>query len=283
MLKAKAYAKINLSLDIVGVRDDGYHLIKTVMQSISLHDVISVEKVGSGITVSCNIPYVPCDKRNIVYKCAERFFEHTKNSFGVHIDIQKNIPSQAGLGGGSADGAAVLVLLNKLCNNPLSVEELCQIGAKVGADIPFCIVGGCALCEGIGEVITPINSNLSLNLCIVKPDFGVSTVEAYKAFDSAEILSHPDTDAVIKSLEIGDNTALANNLVNVFEMDNRIDEIKDFLVNAGAIASCMSGSGSAVFGILENDSPMPKCDLYGSKVFPAHTVGCGVEILEESF
>lgn len=281
MLKAKAYAKINLSLDIVGVRDDGYHLIKTVMQSISLYDIISVEKVGTDIAISCNIPYIPCDKRNIVYKCAEKFFEHTKDRFGVRIDIQKNISSQAGLGGGSADGAAVLVLLNKLCKNPLSTEKLCEIGAKVGADIPFCIVGGCALCEGIGEVITPIDSKISLDLCIVKPDFGVSTVEAYKAFDNAEILSHPDTDKVIKSIENGDKKTLSSNLVNVLEMDRRIDEIKDFLVESGAIASCMSGSGSAVFGILESGASIPKCDLYNSKVFPAHTVGCGVEILED--
>ncbi len=281
MLKAKAYAKINLSLDIVGVRGDGYHLIKTVMQSISLHDVISVEKVGTDITISCNIPYIPRDKRNIVYKCAEKFFEYTKKRFGVHIDIQKNIPSQAGLGGGSADGAAVLLLLNKLCENPLTTEELCKIGATVGADVPFCIVGGCALCEEIGEVITPIDSKLSLDLCIAKPDFGVSTAEAYKAFDNAEILSRPDTDAVIKSLECGDRETLADNLVNVLEMDKRIDEIKAFLVNSGAIASCMSGSGSAVFGILEGGVSITKCDLYNSKVFPARTVGCGVKILED--
>ena len=281
MLKAKAYAKINLSLDIVGVRGDGYHLIKTVMQSISLHDVISVKKTGVDIKVSCNIPYIPCDKRNIVYKCAEAFFERTQRRFGVHIDIKKNIPSQAGLGGGSADGAAVLVLLNKLCKNPLSTEELCEIGAKIGADIPFCIVGGCALCEGIGEVITPINSNLPLNLCIVKPDFGVSTVEAYKAFDNAEILSRPCTDTVIKALENGDKKVLESNLVNVLEMDKRIDEIKAFLINAGATSSCMSGSGSAVFGIVENGVSIEKCSLYNSKVFPAHTVGCGVEILED--
>ena len=281
MLKAKAYAKINLSLDIVGVRDDGYHLIKTVMQSISLHDVISIKKSGTDITISCNIPYIPRDKRNIVYKCAEKFFEYTKTRFGVHIDIQKNIPSQAGLGGGSADGAAVLVLLNKLCENPLTTEELCKIGATVGADIPFCIVGGCALCEGIGEVITPIDSKLQLDLCIVKPNFGVSTVEAYKAFDNAEILSHPDTDAVTKALENGDTNTLSSNLINVLEMDKRIDEIKDFLVESGAVASCMSGSGSAVFGILENGVSIPKCDLYNSRVFPAHTVNCGVEILED--
>ena len=281
MLKAKAYAKINLSLDIVGVRDDGYHLIKTVMQSISLHDVISVEKRGADITISCNIPYIPRDKRNIVYKCTEKFFEHTKKRFGVHIDIKKKIPSQAGLGGGSADGAAVLVLLNKLCDNPLTTEELCELGAKVGADIPFCIIGGCALCEGIGEVITPIDSKLALDLCIVKPNFGISTAEAYRAFDNAETLSHPDTDSVVKALEEGDGKALSSNLVNVFEMDKRIDEIKKFLVDSGAVASCMSGSGSAVFGILENGISIPKCDLYNSNVFPARTVGCGVEILED--
>ena len=280
MLRAKAYAKINLSLDIVGVRDDGYHLIKTVMQSISLHDVVSVEKTAGGITVSCDDPAVPCDERNIVYKCAKRFFERIGNGFGVHIDIQKNIPSQAGLGGGSADGAAVLVLLNKLCNDTLSTKELCEIGVSVGADIPFCIVGGCVLCEGIGEVLTPIESKLELNLCIVKPEFSVSTAEAYRAFDNAEISCRPDTDAVIKALECGDKTVLADNLVNVLEMDGRIDKIKSRLVKSGAMAACMSGSGSAVFGILK-DLKLPTYTEYDSKVFSAHTVDSGVEILED--
>ena len=280
MLRAKAYAKINLSLDIVGVRDDGYHLIKTVMQSISLHDVVSVDKLESGTTISCNDPAVPCDERNIVYKCAKRFFERTGESFGIHIDIQKNIPSQAGLGGGSADGAAVLVLLNRLCGDILTTQELCEIGAIVGADIPFCIVGGCVLCEGIGEVLTPIDSKTELDLCIVKPDFGVSTVEAYKAFDSAEKFLHPDTDAVIKSLESGDKKTLADNLVNVLEMDERIDKIKKDLVESGAVAACMSGSGSAVFAILDG-AKLPQYNGYDSRLFPARTVGCGVEILED--
>lgn len=280
MLRAKAYAKINLSLDIVGVRDDGYHLIKTVMQSISLHDVVSVKKSADEITISCNDPAVPCDERNIVYKCAKRFFERIKKSFGVHIDIQKNIPSQAGLGGGSADGAAVLVLLNRLCGDTLTTQELCEIGAAVGADIPFCIVGGCVLCEGIGEVLTPIESKVELDLCIVKPEFSVSTVEAYRAFDNAKILSRPDTDTVIKALENGNKAALAGNLVNVLEMDERIDKIKNGLVESGAITACMSGSGSAVFGILEN-LDLPMYTEYNSKVFYARTVGCGVEILED--
>ena len=280
MLRAKAYAKINLSLDIVGVRDDGYHLIKTVMQSVSLHDVIGVRKADGGITIVCNDPDVPCDERNIVYKCAKRFFQAVGREFGVYIDIQKSIPSQAGLGGGSADGAAVLVLLNRLCGDVLTTQELCEIGAKVGADIPFCIVGGCVLCEGIGEKLTPIDSKAELNLCIVKPDFGVSTVEAYRAFDNAEILSRPDTDTVIKSLENGDRITLAKNLVNVLEMDERIDKIKNGLVEAGAVSACMSGSGSAVFAIV-GSTDLLTYNEYNSRIFSAHTVGCGVEILED--
>ena len=281
MLRAKAYAKINLSLDIVGVRDDGYHLIKTVMQSISLHDVVGVEKTEGGITISCSDPTVPCDEKNIVYKCAKKFFEHTKKEFGIHIDIQKNIPSQAGLGGGSADGAAVLVILNRLCGNPLCTEELCKIGAKVGADIPFCIVGGCVLCEGIGEVLTPIDSKVNLDLCIVKPEFGVSTVEAYKAFDNAEIHEHPNTDLVLSALESGDKNTLVKNFVNVLEMDKRIDEIKKELVDSGAVSACMSGSGSAVFAVIDGVD-LPCFTKYNSQVFFAQTVGQGVEVMEES-
>ena len=280
MLRAKAYAKINLSLDIVGVRDDGYHLIKTVMQSISLHDVISISEEGSEISITCNDPSVPCDERNIVYKCAKRFFEYWGIEFGVHIDIQKNIPSQAGLGGGSADGAAVLVLLNRICGNPFSDEELCIIGAKVGADIPFCIVGGCVLCEGIGEVLTPIDSKSHLNLCIVKPEFGVSTVEAYKAFDSMENFVHPNTDAVIKALETGDEDTLLKNLSNVLEMDERIEKIKGSLVDLGAASACMSGSGSAVFGVIEDGVKIDFAE-FGSRVFYAHTTNKGVEIMED--
>lgn len=280
MLRAKAYAKINLSLDIVGVRGDGYHLIKTVMQSISLHDVISVSENGCCISITCNDPTVPCDERNIVYKCAKHFFEYWGTEFGVAIDIQKNIPSQAGLGGGSADGAAVLVLLNRICGNPFSTDELCIIGAKVGADIPFCIVGGCVLCEGIGEVLTPIDSKISLDLCIVKPEFGVSTVEAYKAFDNAQPLSHPDTDLVISALENGDKSTLVKNFVNVLEMDKRIDEIKRDLVDSGAVSACMSGSGSAVFAVLSDTTSIP-FDKYNSQTFFARTVGQGVEFLED--
>ena len=280
MPRARAYAKINLSLDIVGVRDDGYHLIKTVMQSISLHDVVSVDKKDNGISITCNDPAVPCDERNIVHKCARRFFERVRESFGIHIDIQKNIPSQAGLGGGSADGAAVLVLLNKLCGDILTTEELCEIGAKVGADIPFCIVGGCVLCEGIGEVLTPVDSRVILDLCIVKPAFGVSTAEAYKAFDNAEVISHPDTETVIKALESGDKATLSKGLVNALEMDGRIEEIKKELVESGAVSACMSGSGSAVFAILDGKE-LPQYSGYNSRVFPARTVDFGVEILED--
>jgi len=280
MLRARAYAKINLSLDITGVRNDGYHLIKTVMQSISLHDVVSVERTADGISISCDDPLVPCDERNIVYKCAKRFFERVGESFGVHIDIQKNIPSQAGLGGGSADGAAMLVLLNRLCGGILTTENLCEIGSRVGADIPFCIIGGCVLCEGIGEVLTPIDNKLELDLCIVKPQFSVSTVEAYKHFDNLKAVCHPDVDGVVEALTNGNRALLYNKLANVLEMDERTDKIKKDLVRLGAAASSMSGSGSAVFGILE-DVVLPTYTEYNSKVFLAHTVDCGVEVLEE--
>lgn len=259
-LSAKAYAKINLSLDIVGVREDGYHLLKTVMQSISLYDRVTIrDNPAGGIRITCTDPGIPCDEKNIAYKCAEAFFKRTATDAPIHIHIEKNIPSQAGLGGGSADGAAVLVMLNELFSSPLTLDELCKTGAKIGADIPFCIVGGCALCEGIGDVITPIKSKASLSLKLIKPDFGISTAEAYKRFDSAPPVGRRNTDAVISALEAGDTNSLAKNLFNLLDCkDERIEKIKADLIKAGALGACMSGSGSAVYGIFENESHAAK-------------------------
>lgn len=248
-----AYAKINLHLDVTGKRDDGYHLLETVMHTISLADTVTIEKKESGISVFCSDKNIPCDERNIAYKCTDAFFKEAGISdCGVSITIEKRIPSQAGMGGGSTDGAAVLKGLNELFETGFSEEKLCEIGAKLGADIPFCIVGGCGYCTGIGEIISPL-PRLEGIVVIGKGSKGVSTAEAFKKIDSSpRVTNYID----IKSL-FSDNTDLksaAPLLVNIFDKVTELDEvslIKKIMTDGGAYFSAMTGSGSAVFGIFD--------------------------------
>ena len=183
-MKVKAYGKVNLSLDIVGKREDGYHFLEMIMQTIDLYDVVNVVKIPSGIEIRCNKNYVPTDRRNIAYRAAELFLETFKIKSGVRIEIEKNIPVAAGLAGGSTDGAAVIKAMNDLFKTNASKEKLSEIGVVIGADIPFCIYGGTALIKGIGEDITPLKSFENHILVLVKPNFGVSTKEVYGAIDS---------------------------------------------------------------------------------------------------
>lgn len=264
-LTLKAYSKINLLLDITGVKSNGYHKLFTVMQSISLHDVISVEKNGGEeITVSCDTDGVPTDKRNIVYKCAERFFEYagiTENK-GIHIDIKKHVPFCAGMGGGSGDGAAVLVALNKMFETDYPEKVLCRIGAKVGADIPFCIVGGTALALDTGAVVAPLPDVENIYIAVVKPNDGVSTKEAYDSVDAIENMRHPKNERMLELLSDGDYMSALKLCSNVFEqaidIPGRVD-IKDIMNRSGAVVSCMTGSGSAVFGIFTDESTCRDC------------------------
>ena len=196
-MKIKAYAKINISLDVVGKRkEDGYHLLRMIMQNIDLYDEIYVEKRKEGITIDCNKNYVPTDSRNLAYKAAMLFKEKYNIKEGVYINIIKNIPVSAGLAGGSTDGAAVLKLMNKLFEINASDEELMEMGLSLGADIPYCIKGGTALCEGVGEKITPLKPFKDKILVLVKPSFGVSTKEVYKAFDLEKARIHPRTEKI---------------------------------------------------------------------------------------
>jgi len=200
-LTLKANSKINLLLDITGIKKNGYHKLFTIMQSISLGDIITVEKTnGEEITVSCDTVGVPTDKRNIVYKCAEKFFDYTgiKKDKGIHIHIEKQTPFCAGMGGGSADGAAVLVALNKIFNTNYPEKILCRIGVKVGADIPFCIVGGTALALDTGAVVAPLPDLEGYHIVVVKPNDGVSTKEAYDAVDNIEYMKHPKNEQMLE-------------------------------------------------------------------------------------
>lgn len=266
----KACAKINFCLDIIGTRDDGYHLLESVMQSVELCDKVRVTRKGKGIEVICAGIDVPQEK-NIAYKAAKAFYESTgmTEEKGVTIKIKKNIPHKAGLGGGSADAAAVLVAMNRLFKTELTEEELCEIGQKVGADVPFCICGGTRLVRGIGEILTKLDDCYDCYIVIVKGSDGVSTKEAYDDFDNASGLVKLRIEKVIEALSRGDFHALEGKLINVFEQTTRVKEVSQIvqqLRSLGAIEAAMTGSGSAVFGIFTSRKAAKKCaEELGSK------------------
>ena len=281
-MKIKAYAKINISLDIVGKREsDGYHLLKMIMQNIDLYDEISVEKQKEGITISCNKNYVPTDSRNLAYKAASLFKETYNIEDGVHIDIVKNIPVSAGLAGGSTDAAAVLKLMNKIFEVNVSDEELMDIGLKLGADIPYCINGGTALCEGIGEKITTLQPFKDKILVLVKPSFGVSTKEVYKSFNLDRVRVHPKTENLIEAMENDNLYYVANNMKNLLEnvtlrKHNILIKIKEDMNRYGAVGSMMSGSGPSVFAFFDDMLKAQRCyekmKKYYREVFLTRTI-----------
>lgn len=288
-VKLKAPAKINLSLDVLRRRPDGYHDVSMVMQAVSLYDYVTVETTDKKeIEIECDYPDVPCDKRNIVYKCAEAFFNYTKkDNTGIKIIIDKNIPTQAGLAGGSADGAAVIVALNKIFSTYLKEDELCEIGSKVGADIPFCILGGTKLASGTGTDLKKMIGMPKCNIVICKPDFSVSTAEAYKRIDSAN-LSHPEfTDEMVRAVYARDIYMVTSSMLNDFEIALDLDgikEIKKIMLKNKALGACMSGSGSAVFAVFNNLKKAEKCmkSLFEKydKVFLCEPVKTGCEVIE---
>ena len=288
-LTVKANAKINLLLDVTGIKENGYHKLFTIMQSISLGDTVTVHKTsGDDITVSCTVPGVPTDSRNIVYKCAVRFFEYagiTKDR-GVHIHIDKVTPFCAGMGGGSADGAAVLVALNEIFGTKYPEKTLCRIGVQVGADIPFCIVGGTALALDTGAVVAPLPDIGEYHIVVVKPEDGVSTKEAYEAIDSLQYMKHPKNYEMLELLTDSKSDEAMKLCSNVFEqaleVPGRVD-IKAICNKNGALASCMTGSGSAVFGIFKEKDVAEKtatelCKKF-SNVYVCAPAMYGVEIL----
>ena len=263
-MKIRAYAKVNISLDVVGKREDGYHLLRMIMQNIDLYDEIIVEKQSRDITIECNKNYVPTDSRNLAYKAAVAFKERYNISEGLKIKIFKNIPVSAGLAGGSTDAAAVLKLMNKIFEVNAPKEELMELGLKLGADIPYCIQGGTALCEGIGEKITQLKPFKDKILVIVKPPFGVSTKDVYKAFDLSKIVFHPRTDDIIKAMENDDIDFVANNMKNLLEnvtlrKHRVILNIKEAMKSYGSLGTMMSGSGPTVFAFFDDMLKAQKC------------------------
>ena len=256
-IKVNAYAKINLLLDIINKRNDGYHDLFMIMQSINLYDTVTVTETKTRkITITCNIDDIPLDEHNIAYKAAVQFFKDTKiKNKGINIDIVKRIPHAAGMAGGSADGAGVLVALNELTGADLSIDELCKIGVKIGADVPFCIKGGTLLAQGIGDILNKVKPLRKCFILIAKPDCSVNTAYAYRQFDECGKAHTPDKLGMLYAMQSRDLKSIAEKMENVFEqfiaVDNKV-EIKSIMRNHNALGVCMSGSGPTVFGIFEN-------------------------------
>lgn len=252
-----AFAKLNLTLDVLGKRPDGYHDLKSIMQTISIRDDIEIDLgTKKPWKLLCSMDEIPTDERNLAWKAAKVFFETTgKDPDGLEIRITKRIPVEAGLGGGSADAAAVLRALNKHYDNPLSIYALAELGGTVGSDVPFCVVGGTAVVEGRGEKLRKIADMPECVFVVCKPDFSVSTPELYKKIDETEIAKRPDHMAMESALIAGDLGKIAENLCNVFDPVVTADHlelnyIKSIFNSYGSVGQQMTGSGSAVFAIV---------------------------------
>ncbi|MBQ6180867.1 MAG: 4-(cytidine 5'-diphospho)-2-C-methyl-D-erythritol kinase [Ruminococcus sp.] len=269
-MKIRTAAKINLALDVTGRLPDGYHLIESVFQSVGLYDDITVELTDNSISVSCDVPEmfaqadpIPCDERNIAFKAAKLFFEENDLSCGCSIHIVKGIPSQAGMGGGSTDAAAVLHCLNVLTDSGLTLEELSFMGKKLGADVPFCLAGGTAYVEGIGEKLVKLPDYDKRILVIAKGTQGVSTGEAYARIDALVSPVHPQTGKLVDSLKSAPDTAYMY-FGNLFEQAVQLEEVdmlKSAMLNKGALKANMTGSGSAVFGLFDSREAADICAL----------------------
>lgn len=263
-MKVKAAAKINLMLDILKKLDNGYHSLFMIMQSVDLYDTVTIEKNSiNEIIIKCNKDGVPCNEKNIAHKCAKAFFDYCNVADrGVTIEIEKNIPMAAGVAGGSADGAAVLYCLNKIYNTNLTDKELCKIGNKVGADIPFSLTGGTAVTLGTGNVIAPVTDLPECYIVLAKPDQDVSTPEAYAEFDALTRVRHLDRVSMIDAVSNGDYEKICSLCGNVFEQAVEVPKrphIKGIMRKCGADACCMSGSGPTVFGLFSDKKNAELC------------------------
>ncbi len=251
-ITVSAPAKLNLSLDVIGRRDDGYHLLRTVMQTVDWCDTVTVDFTTDGeICLHCG-GGIPADESNTAYRAAVLFREYTGRREGYDIRVEKRIPSQAGMAGGSADAAAVLRALNTLTGAGLTDDELIVLGSKIGADVPFCVMGGTALATGIGTELEPLPPLPPCWFVAVKPEGGVSTPEAYRLLDSAPYLAHPDVDAQCEAIRRGDLSAVIGTMGNSFEEPLALPHTADIVRRlrvCGAAHAMLTGSGSVVFGI----------------------------------
>ena len=273
-ISVKALAKINLGLDVVRKREDGYHEVRMVMQTIHLFDRLEISKNTSGeITMETNLSFLPTNENNLVYKAAKLMKDTFKIDGGFKIHLTKNIPAAAGLAGGSSDCAATLIGINELCGLGLDIEKLCEIGVKLGADVPFCIRKGTMLAEGIGEILTPLAPLTGIPVLLIKPNISISTPYVYKHLKLNELDYHPDNKAVISYIKDNNIKKIAASLSNVLETvtipeNPIIAELKHYLTENGAIGSLMSGSGPTTFGIFENMETAKKAYEKAKADFP---------------
>ena len=259
-MQLKALAKINLGLDVLRKREDGYHEVRMIMQNVHIYDQILMEKQQEeGIRVKTNLYYLPANENNLVYKAARLLTDEFDLPGGLSIDLKKYIPVAAGMAGGSSDAAAVLFGMNRMYDLGLSLEELMERGVKIGADVPYCIMRGTALSEGIGEILTPLAPMPPCYILVAKPGISVSTKFVYENLKASELAYHPDIDGMLEALERQDLKALTDCMkegnvretvtVSAYPM---IQKLKDAMLHYGALVSLMSGSGPTVFGIFDS-------------------------------
>lgn len=284
-ITVNAPAKINLYLDVVSRRVNGYHDIESIMHTVSLSDTVTVELSSGDICLSSNFPHVPKDEKNIAYKAARAFFSAADIKSGAKIHIEKHIPVASGLAGGSCDAAATLKALNSLCGQPLSEEQLLTLGATLGADVPFCIRGGCAVCEGLGEIMTPLPALKGHTLLITRGGEGVSTPKAYGMIDELyrddQNRRHADFEKMVGAIKSENFGGIISNAYNIFEevilpVHSTAKRQKEILLDCGADLAMMSGSGPAVFGFFKDSftatAAASAIRKFGARAFLCKTV-----------
>ncbi len=261
-LSLKAYAKVNLALDVLRRREDGYHDVKMIMQNLDIYDelefkVLARDTEDTNITLTVNKEGIPTDDRNLVYKAIALLFDSYNIKSHIAVNLIKNIPAEAGMAGGSTDCAAALKAVNALYNLGLSTDELMGYGVKLGADVPYCILGRTAVSEGIGEILTPVKGLPPIHVLVAKPPVNVSTKEIYTNLKANELKEHPDVDGMVEALESENLEAIAKRMENVLEtvtvnMHPEIEELKTLMKEQGALNAIMSGSGPTVFGLFDD-------------------------------
>lgn len=277
-LELKALAKINLGLDVLGRRENGYHDVRMVMQTIYLYDNVTLKKTKApGVHLTTNLYYLPTDDRNVAYKAAKMLMDEFKIEGGIKITLDKRIPVAAGMAGGSSDAAAVLVGMNRLFELGLSEQELLERGVKLGADVPYCIMRGTVLAEGIGEILTTLPPMPKCFILVAKPNISVSTKTVYERLDAHEIEDHPDIEGVLAGLKAGDLKKIAGAMGNVLERVTVkdypiIEEIKNIMKEEGALGAMMSGSGPTVFGIFDDKAVAKRTQQKIKRLEPAKQV-----------
>ena len=257
-IKLKALGKINLGLDVLGRRPNGYHDVRMVMQTVYLYDQILLEKTDKeGISLKTNLFYLPVNENNLAYRAAKMLIDEFAIKEGVHISLEKHIPVAAGMAGGSSNAAAVLYGMNRLFQLGLTDQELMDRGVQLGADVPYCIMRGTVLAEGIGEKLTPLPAMPKCHVLLAKPPISVSTQKVYEKLDAQKVTKHPDIDGILLGLQTGDLKKITSSMGNVLENVTiteypQIERIKDVMKEEGALNAMMSGSGPTVFGIYDD-------------------------------